>query len=227
MKLSAVLALSAFGMASFASAESVVGERSLQQGAGQINCDDINTLYQDLDFDDKDIEKCKKDPEKFKEKAEKEKAKAEEKAQKEKDKQKDKDKNGGGGGGGGAEAGGSVIAGCETQTGTCYAKNRCDKGATLAPIWLCMDSCFEIEVPASPEFPEGKVPFVYVLGGIEPAEGCNPGQFDFGFGKRNLRLPASAAKKEMANIVSPDNNRQFIRQEITISNEKTIPNPLN
>ena len=223
MKLSAVLALSAFGMASFASAESVVGERSLQQGAGQINCDDINTLYQDLDFDDKDIEKCKKDPEKFKEKAEKEKAKAEEKAQKEKDKQKDKDKDKNGGGGGG-EAGGSVVPGCATQTGTCYAKNRCDKGQTLVPIWLCMDTCFEIP---SADPAQGPIMFVYVLGGIEPAEGCNPGQFDFGFGKRNLRLPASAAKKEMANIVSPDNNRQFIRQEITISNEKTIPNPLN
>ena len=230
MKLSAVLALSTFGMASFASAESVDGARSLQQqGQGKpIDCDeDFKDLEEAGKFDEKDKEKCKDDPEKFKEKAEKERLKIKEKAEKQKEKdQKDKDKNGGGGGAGGAEAGGSVIAGCETQTGTCYAKNRCDKGATLVPIWLCMDSCFEIPVPASPEFPEGKADFVYVLGGIEPAEGCNPGQFDFGFGKRNLRLPASAAKKEMANIVSPDNNRQFTRQEITISNEKIIPNPL-
>lgn len=181
MKLSTVVALSALGMASFASADRVVPGRTLQKNNKK--ADGARRLKED----------------------------------KNKDKNKDKDKNGGGGGGdAGGEAGGVALPGCESGTGTCYAKNACDGGATLVPIWLCMDACF---------MTAEDIPFVYVLGGVTPAEGCNPD--DLGLpGGRKLRLPASAAKKEMARIVAPDNNRQFTNQEITISNEKIIPNPL-
>ena len=184
MKLSTVLALSALGMASFASADRVVPSangRTLQKTKGHQR----RQLKEDKNNKDN----------------------------------KDKDDKEGGGGGGGGDAGGEAggtVPGCDSGTGTCYAKNACDGGATLVPIWLCMDSCFETA--------DG-IMFVYVLGGVTPAEGCNPD--DLGLpGGRKLRLPASAAKKEMANIVAPNNNRQFTRQEITISNEKTIPNPL-
>ena len=186
MKLSTVLALSALGMASFASADRVVPSangRTLQKTKG----------HQRRHLQKENKEKNNKD-------------------------NKDNEKGGGGGGDGGDAGGeaGGTVPGCETGTGTCYAKNACDGGATLVPIWLCMDSCFETA--------DG-IMFVYVLGGVTPAEGCNPGDLNLP-GGRKLRHPASAAKKEMASIVAPNNNRQFTRQEITISNEKTILNPL-
>ena len=181
MKLSNVVALSALGMASFASADRVVPGRTLQKNNNK-KANDARRLKED----------------------------------KNKDKNKDKDKNGGGGGDAGGEAGGVALPGCESGTGTCYAKNQCDGGATLVPIWLCMDACF---------MTAEDIPFVYVLGGVTPAEGCNPGSFTLPGGNRKLRQPSSP-KKAMARIVAPDNNRQFTNQEITISNEKIIPNPL-
>ena len=144
---------------------------------------------------------------------------------KDKDKNKDKNEKDGGGGGGGADAtaGGVALPGCESGTGTCYAKNRCDLGATLVPIWLCMDACFETA--------EG-IMFVYVVGGVTPAGGCYTDGLGLppagGGGGRKLRLPQ---RKEMARIVvAPDNNGkgQFTRrQEITVPNERPIPNPLH
>ena len=189
MKLSTVVALSALGMASFASADRVIPGRTLQKNNNK-KAHDARRLKEDNKNKDNN---------------------------KDKNKDKNNEKNGAQAGDG-AQAGGVALPGCESGTGTCYAKNQCDGGATLVPIWLCMDACF-MTAPPDP------IPFVYVLGGVTPAEGCNPGSFTLPGGNRKLRQPSSP-KKAMARIVAPDNNRQFTNQEITISNEKIIPNPL-
>ena len=211
MKLStttAVIALSALiGMlASFASADE--DDRVLVRG---------RSIRRKNNDDDDDKRRLKEDDNKNKDKNNKDKN----------NDKKEKDGGGGGGGGGGgadATAGGVALPGCDSGTGTCYAKNRCDLGATLVPIWLCMDACFETA--------EG-IMFVYVVGGVTPAGGCYTDGLGLppagGGGGRKLRLPQ---RKEMARIVvaPPDNEDgegQFTRrQEITVPNERTIPNPL-
>jgi len=150
----------------------------------------------------------KKNEKEDKQKNEKEDKQKNEKEDKQKNEKEDKkngnDKKGGGGGGGGGNLAPENLTGME-----CWGKSKCDGGKTLLPIWTAEYMCDLKRTP----------PFVYVLGGVRPAEGCPclPGQDVITTGcnpnqRRNLRKQNKEMTEEVT-VIMPDGKT---RETVTV-----------